>query len=107
MALEKIRIFQIVVELLCLAVFAVQISSVVRKFLGHATLDSMESIDEIELPLPSVTICPGQAWKERKVMATHEAFMNNSYRKHEIFDNETIEQFEQNQVNLKPTFSYR
>ena len=107
MALEKIRIFQIVVELLCLAVFAVQISSVVRKFLGHATLDSTESIDETELQLPSVTICPGQAWKERKVMATYQAFMDNSFRLHEIFDNETLEQFEQNNFDLKPIFSYR
>ena len=88
--MSPLKVTRIIVTLIFLGLFITELIHICIKAFGK---DSFQAINELNfdtLLAPTVTLCPGLAWKDQSPFLSYEAFMKNKFTWEEIFHPKTL-----------------
>ena len=88
-----LTVLKVVVLTLCISACALEIYIVLKKVIAQETFQSINELSFDELLSPTLTLCPGPAWKAPGPFVNEEQFARSTYSKEEIFHPKTLEAF--------------
>ena len=106
MELKFMTIVKVVVTLVFFSLSIYELIIISIKAMGQ---DSFQAINELKfekLLAPTITFCPGPAWKSAGPFLSEEMFLENKYTWEEIFHPKTLATLRnQSLYNIKDTYS--
>ena len=88
--ISLLKVIKLLVTAVCLAGFIKELIIIVEKSIGKDSFQAINQLVYKELLAPTITFCPGPAWKASGPFLSEEEYIKNKYHWDEIFHPVTL-----------------